>query len=145
MINLTIKKLITGLILIACPATIVSADEDTRQLVQLPEMMQQHMMSNMRDHLVALNEILISMTNGEPDKAADIAENRLGISSLGSHGASHMAVHMPQEMQQAGTSMHRAASEFALKAQEGEMTPAYKALSGITTACVACHSAFRIR
>ena len=145
MIKLIIKKLITGVIIIASSATVVSADENTRQLIQLPEMMQQHMMSNMRDHLAALNEILISMANGELDKAADIAENRLGISSLELHGASHMAAHMPQEMQQAGTSMHRAASEFALKAQEGEMTPAYKALSGITTACVACHSAFRIR
>jgi hypothetical protein len=53
------------------------ADEDTRQQVELPEMMQQHMMSNMRDHLVAMNEILASMANDELDKAAEIAESRL--------------------------------------------------------------------
>jgi cytochrome c556 len=41
--------------------------------------------------------------------------------------------------------MHRAASRFALKAQEGEVLPAYKALSEITAACVACHSGYRIR
>ena len=99
------------------------ADNDTRQLVHLPEMMQQHMMSNMRDHLVAINEILVNLGNGEMDKAAEIAEQRLGMSSLESHGASHMAKFMPEGMRHAGTSMHRAASRFALKAQEGELLP----------------------
>jgi hypothetical protein len=132
-------------ILLACSSNISIADEDTRQLVQLPEMMQQHMMSNMRDHLVALNEILINMANGELEKAAAIAESRLGMSSLESHGASHMAKFMPEGMRHAGTSMHRAASRFALKAQEGEVLPAYNALSEVTSACVTCHSGYRIR
>ena len=121
------------------------AGEDSRQLVELPEMMQQHMMSNMRDHLVALNQILVNMANGQLDQAAEVAESRLGMSSLEAHGASHMAQFMPEGMRQAGTSMHRAASRFALKAQEGDALPAYKALSEITSACVACHSAYRIR
>ena len=56
-----------------------------------------------------------------------------------------MSKFMPEGMQQAGTSMHRAASRFALKAQEGEALPAYSALSEVTSACVACHSSYRIR
>ena len=126
-------------------SSISTADEDPRQLVKLPEMMQQHMMSNMRDHLVAINEILINMASGQPDKAAEIAESRLGMSSLESHGANHMARFMPEGMRQAGTSMHRAASRFALKAQEGDVLSAYNALSEVTSACVACHSGYRIR
>jgi hypothetical protein len=121
------------------------AGEDSRQFVELPEMMQQHMMSNMRDHLAAINEILITMANGQLDRAADIAELRLGMSSLQSHEASHMARFMPENMRLAGTSMHRAASRFALKAQEGELVPAYSTLSEVTSACVACHSGYRIR
>ena len=121
------------------------ADEDPRQLVQLPEMMQQHMMSNMRDHLAAINEILLKLANGELEKAAEVAEVRLGMSSLESHGASHMARFMPEGMRQAGTLMHRAASRFALMAQEVEVLPAYLALSEITAACVACHAGYRIR
>ena len=124
---------------------VVQANEDARLLVELPEMMQQHMMSNMRDHLVALNEILNSMANDDLDKAAEIAESRLGMSSLEAHGASHMAKFMPEGMKQAGTSMHRAASRFALRAQEGDSMPAYRALSEVTSACVACHSGYRIR
>ena len=121
------------------------ADEDKRQLVELPGMMQQHMMSNMRDHLKAINEILLSLGNDEMDKAADIAEQRLGMSSLKSHGASHMAKFMPKGMSQTGTAMHKAASRFALKAQEGDLLSAYKMLSQVTSACVSCHSVYRIK
>ena len=102
-------------------------------------------MSNMRDHLVAMNEILVNMGNGEFDKAAEIAEKRLGMSSLESHGASHMAKFMPEGMRQAGTDMHRSASRFALKAQEEELLPAVKSLAQVSSACVACHSGYRIR
>ena len=132
-------------ILLACSYRVSLADDDSRKLVQLPEMMQQHMMSNMRDHLVAINEILIEMANGDFDKAAEVAEYRLGMSALKSHGASHMAKFMPEGMRQAGTAMHKAASRFALKAQEEEVLPAYNALSEVTSACVACHSGYRIR
>ena len=132
-------------ILLVCSSNVTIAEDDTRQLVQLPEMMQQHMMSNMRDHLVVVNELLITMAHGELEKAAEIAEYRLGMSSLESHGASHMAKFMPTGMRQAGTAMHKAASRFALKAQEGEVLPAYSALSEVTSACVACHSGYRIR
>ncbi len=136
---------ITVPILLVFASNISIADEDSRQLIELPEMMQQHMMSNMRDHLVTINKILINMANGQLDQAAEIAESRLGMSSLESHGASHMAKFMPEGMRQAGTSMHRAGSRFALKAQEGEVLPAYNALSEVTSACVACHSGYRIR
>ena len=122
-----------------------AAADDGRQPVGLPEMLQRHMMMNMRDHLAALDEILAAMGNGELDRAAEIAEQRLGMSSLDSHGAGHMAEFMPKGMREAGTRMHRAASRFALTAQEGELTPACKQLSEVTDACVACHAAYRIR
>ena len=132
-------------ILLVCSSSVSMAEDDARQLVQLPEMMQQHMMSNMRDHLAVINELLINIANDELDEAARIAEYRLGMSALESHGASHMARFMPEGMRQAGTDMHRAASRFALKAQEGDVLPAYAVLSEITSACVACHSGYRIR
>ncbi|MGV6857563.1 MAG: hypothetical protein ACWA5X_01185 [bacterium] len=120
------------------------ADDDTRAFVELPEMMQHHMMSNMRGHLESINDILASLSNEKFDQAAEIAETRLGMSSLTSHGASHMAKFMPQGMREAGMNMHKAASRFAKRAQEGEAPAAYKALTEVTAACVACHSAYRI-
>ena len=101
------------------------------------------MLGNMRDHLVAINEILTYLATDELEKAADVAESRLGFSSFESHGASHIAKFMPEDMAATGTAMHRAASQFARVAQEGEVLPAYKKLKDITAACTACHAAYR--
>lgn len=131
--------------LIAIPAAGIAAQNDPRVPVELPEMMQQHMLANMRDHLAAIDEILLQLGRGELEKAAETAEYRLGMSSLESHGARHMAQFMPEGMRAAGTAMHQAASRFALTAQEGEALPAYRALAGITSACVACHAGYRIK
>ena len=126
-------------------STILSANEDSRKLVELPVMMQKHMLENMRDHLKAINEIIHNLSNNEMDKAASIAEHRLGMSSLDSHGASHMGKFMPVGMRQAGTNMHKAASRFALKAEEGGLKSAYKSLAEVTSTCVACHSSYRVK
>ena len=143
MLNKIIKFTLSALVIIN--SGMLQAEEDSRQFVELPEMMQKHMMSNMRDHLKTINEILIHLSNNEMDKAGETAEKRIGMSSLDSHGASHMGKFMPKGMRQAGTNMHKAASRFALKAQEGDLLPAYKMLSEVTSACVACHSAYRIK
>ena len=136
--------ILPAVLLFSCATGTNLAADDTRQLVQLPDKMQQHMLSNMRDHLAAINEILQTMAEDDLDGAADIAEARLGMSSLDDHGAAHMAGFMPAGMREAGNGMHRAASRFALKAQEGEAMSAYAALAEVTAACVACHAAYRI-
>ena len=137
--------LVAAALILSCTGKLAKAEDDTRILVQMPEMMQQHMLSNMRDHLNTLNEILINMANDKLDIASDIAEHRLGMSSLDLHGASHLAKFMPEAMQQAGTNMHHAASRFAMKLEEGDMPSALNALSEVTSACVACHASYRIR
>jgi hypothetical protein len=122
--------------------------EDARQTVKMPDMMQAHMLSNMRDHLLALEEITRNLAEGQYDKASEIAENRLGMSSLLTHGASHMGKFMPEEMSRIGTKMHRAASRFAMAAKdaelEGGLNKAFSALSEVMQQCVACHSAYKI-
>ena len=132
------------LLISACLSTASAADKDTRELVKFPQMIQQHMLANMRDHLVVINEILIYLADDEMDKAADIAEHRLGMSAMTLHGAGHQTQFMPDGMKKIGSSMHRAASRFARKAEEGDPVPAYKALQEVTAACVACHAAYRV-
>lgn len=122
-----------------------SASDDKRELVELPARMQEHMLANMRDHLAAVHEMLTAINEDNLDQAAQIAEQRLGMSSLGSHGAHHMGRFMPKQMGELGMSMHRAASRFALVAEEGERLASYQAINDITAACVACHAAYKIR
>lgn len=125
------------------------ANADSRELVSLPSMMQDHMLGNMRDHLATMNEILAALAAGKLDQAADIAESRLGMSSLQSHGAAHLASMMPKPMQEMGTNMHRAASRFARTAQEAKVEDGLErtlgALSELTQQCMACHAQYRIK
>jgi cytochrome c556 len=122
--------------------------QDNRQYVDMPAHMRDHMLGNMRDHLLALQSITRQLAEGRYDEAADVAEARLGMSSLQSHGASHMAQFMPKDMSETGTAMHRAASRFAVAARdaavEGGLAKAFGALSEVMQQCVACHSAYRV-
>lgn len=140
------RTLVAAAIAVATISTSFAAD-DSRELVKMPAPMVQHMLSNMRDHLLAITEIQQSLGKGDYQRAAEIAEKRIGMSSLGSHGASHMAPFMPKPMQDIGTQMHKAASQFALVAQEssvdGNTQRAVGALSEITKQCVACHASYR--
>ena len=68
-----------------------TVEADARQLVKFPEPMRLHTITSMRDHLFALQEINVAFSRNEFDKAASIAEQRLGMSSLELHGASHIA------------------------------------------------------
>ena len=139
------RTVILTMIAATCSAPAAAAD-DARQLVTMPAPMSQHMLSNMRDHLLAVTEIQRALGAADYQRAADIAEQRIGLSSLESHGASHMAPFMPKPMQDIGTRMHKAASQFALVAQEtgadGNLSRAVGALSKVTEQCVACHAAY---
>jgi len=122
---------------------------DARQKIEMPPMMQEHMLNNMRDHLRALQEIQAALAKSDFDKAADIAEQRIGMSSLETHGAAHMAPYMPKPMQDIGTQMHRAASRFSRTAQEavvkGNMAPVLDDFSTLLRQCIACHDSYRLR
>ena len=54
--------------------------------------------------------------------------------------AHEVAKYMPQGMQDAGTAMHKTASQFAIVAVDsgvtGDMKPVFSALANLTSACV---------
>lgn len=124
------------------------AEGDGRQWVQMPPEARQQMLSNMRDHLFAITEIQRALSMQAFDKAADIAEKRLGASSTQAHGGHHLGKYMPKEMREIGIQMHQNASRFALTAQEsaveGGVPRALGSLSEMMNMCVACHARFRL-
>lgn len=121
---------------------------DSRVLVKFPAMLREHELANMRDHLQTLSQIQAYLAARDFDRAADIAEKRLGMSSLPLHGAHDVAPYMPKGMQDAGTAMHHAASQFAVATQEAainnDVPAALAALNKVTQACVACHAGYRL-
>lgn len=126
-----------------------AAPRDPRQAVRFPKALRDHTLANMRDHLLALQEIQEALARQEYDKAGDIAEQRLGMSSLALHGAHDAARFMPKGMQEAGTAMHRQASRFAVASRDagatGDLRPALAALAATTAQCVACHAGYRVQ
>ena len=133
--------LILGALLVS--STLFASDE--RQLVELPEHMQVHMLGNMRDHLATLGEATRLLAEQNYEKAAEVVESRLGMSSLELHGAAHMAKFMPKPMREMGTEMHKASSRLARSIQEGEPQQIFRNLSQLTTRCNACHTHYRVK
>lgn len=122
---------------------------DAREFVKFPPMLVEQTLANMRDHLQTLQEIQLHLGMGQTEVAAKLAESRLGMSSLGLHGAAEVSKYMPQGMQDAGTAMHRAASRFAVIAQDagatGDLKPVFAGLAEITAQCVGCHAGYRLK
>lgn len=106
------------------------------------------MLANMRDHLLAVSLLQSALAVEDYDAASEIAERRLGMSAMGRHGAGHMARVMPEGMRAIGSEMHRAASRFAIIAQDAsvdqDLAAALAGLAEVTNQCVACHAAYRI-
>ena len=122
---------------------------DSRQLVTYPTALRIHTLANMRDHLQTMGDIQEALSKGSFDKASELAEQRLGMSSLKMHGAHEVAKFMPSGMQDAGSAMHRSASRFALVAKDasvtGDLKGALSSLHHLNQTCVACHAAFRLQ
>jgi cytochrome c556 len=128
-----------------------SPSDDPRQLVSMPAPMREHMLANMRDHLATLDALIGDIGDNKFDAASKLLEERLGMSSLSLHHAAEMAPYFPQPMQDAGTSMHHAASRLALALQNASVAQTYDAmrkvnasLHEVTSSCVSCHAGYRL-
>jgi hypothetical protein len=124
-----------------------SSGGDTRQLVPMPDQARELMRKDMLDHLSALNEIIGYLASNNLDAAADVAEARMGRSSMGKHRGTGMGPgrFMPLEMRNLGWGMHDAATEFSKLAKQGDLKSAYSELQKVTSSCVACHYSYRTR
>lgn len=160
--------------LLFCPlATLASpaAEPATeRQPVALPPAIRDQFLADMRDHLTEISQIHAALADGAFNRAADIAEQRLGFAAPSSaacrmpgmalaHTApdqhldrmmdnSEMTKFMPKEMHMVGYRMHTAADRFAQTARKAAATSDYRsalyALSKVTQQCVACHTQFKL-
>ncbi len=152
---MNLRELFLALVLCFGPAISVDAENaepqvaatDNRLFVEMPEEAQQLMRKHMRDHLMALSEILGYLAKNDFSSAAEVAEQRLGESSMGRHRATGMGPgrFMPLSMRQIGQGMHKAASKFADIANSSDMDKSNSALQEVVALCVACHVSYRIR
>ncbi len=124
-----------------------SSGKDTRQLVSMPEQTLEIMRQDMLEHLATLSEIIGYLAANNLEAAADVAEKKMGRSSMGKHRGTGMGPSrfMPPAMHSIGRGMHEAASEVATAAKQGDLKGAYTSLQKVTSSCVACHYSYRTR
>ena len=142
-------KLARFLLFFALTAAATTHAEDTRPLAPLPPAAQESLRQEMLENLAALNEILTLVGSGKLAEAGEVAEAKLGVSSMGKHRAKPMDArpgpHMPPAMHGIGIDGHKAVSEFARVAATGDRDKALALLPNLTAACVACHYSYRTR
>ncbi|SEH30707.1 hypothetical protein [Magnetospirillum fulvum] len=123
---------------------------DPRELVPMPPGIQESLLMNMQDHLVALDTIVSHVASERFTEAARIADQRLRFSNT--EGEAAITDWFPPAMMGAKDALRAAATRFAVAAQKADKARDYAsmrdvawAIGDITAACTGCHGHYRVR
>ena len=114
---------------------------DTRAPVPLLPRMAHHQKQNMRDHLVAVQEIVTAMTTDD-FAAIERAAGRIGLSERMGQMCTHMGAGAPGFTDLA-LNFHRTADSIAAAARRGDRAAVTGALGSTLQTCTGCHAAYR--
>jgi len=114
---------------------------DTRTPVPLLPMMADHQKRNMRDHLLAVQEIVVALA-ADDFATIERAAGRIGFSEQMGQMCAHMGAGAPGFTDKA-LEFHRIADTVAVAAKAGDRTRVLTALGATLQACTACHATFR--
>jgi hypothetical protein len=126
----------------AAPAPTAVLDRmDSRTAVPLLPMMANHQKENMRDHLRAVQEIVLALTTDD-FPAVERATGRIGYSESMGKMCQHMGAGAPGFTEQA-LKFHHTADTIATAARKRDRAGVLGALSATMQTCVACHATFK--
>jgi hypothetical protein len=114
---------------------------DSRRPLPLPPMMANHQKQNMRDHLVAVQEIIAATATAD-FAAAERAASRIGYSEQMGQMCTHMGAAAPGFTDQA-LAFHRTADTIAAAARQHDRDGVLRALSSTLQTCTACHATWK--
>ncbi len=119
----------------------MEAQDDTRISLGIKGTMRgEHQLSNMREHLTALSEIIDNMNNNRYDDASDVAKEKLGLTMKMSSTCGSFNNKSFEEM---GVRFHKTADELAQVLKTKDQKKSMIALQRVTNGCVQCHSSFK--
>jgi hypothetical protein len=104
-------------------------------------MMANHQKQNMRDHLVAVQEIIIALATDDY-AAIEKAAGRIGFSEQTGQMCSHMGAGAPGFTDLA-LAFHRTADTITTAAQQRDRAAVTRALGATLQTCTGCHQTFR--
>lgn len=114
---------------------------DKRTPVPLLPMMANHQRQNMRDHLLAVQEI-VSAATADDFAAVERASRRIGYSEQMGQTCNHMGLGAPGFTERA-LDFHRTADTITAAAQRRDGPAVLAALGTTLAACTSCHATFR--
>lgn len=127
----------------ASSAITVSDSMDSRVAVPLLPMMANHQKQNMRDHLAAVQEIVIGVGSKDFDAIAQAAE-RIGYSEQMGLMCTHMGAGAPGFTEQS-LRFHHTADKISHAAGAHDLPGVLGALGETLATCTGCHAVFKQR
>lgn len=122
------------------PHAALSALDKRKPLPLLP-MMANHQKANMREHLVAVQEITSALSKDDY-AAAEQAAHRLGFSEQVGQMCTHMGAGAPGFAEQA-LAFHHTADRIAASPRHKDRAQALADLGATLQACTGCHAAWK--
>ena len=129
----------------AAPSAASAADEldrmDTRAPVPLLPMMANHQKQNMRDHLVAVQEIVAAIA-ADDFAGVERAVGRIGFSEQMGQMCTHMGAGAPGFTEQA-LNFHHTADRIGAAARARDRARVLTELGATLQTCTSCHAAWK--
>jgi len=114
---------------------------DTRTAVPLLPMMANHQKQNMRDHLLAVQEIVTAVATDDY-AGVEKAAGRIGFSEQMGQMCTHMGAGAPGFAEQA-LAFHHTADRIGDAAKKHDRNAVLAGLSATLETCTACHAAWK--
>ena len=114
---------------------------DTRIAVPLLPMMANHQKQNMRDHLLAVQEIVFALSTDDFG-GVERAAGRIGYTEQMGQMCAHMGAGAPGFTEQS-LHFHHTADTITVAARQHDREAVMRALGSTLQTCTACHAAFR--
>jgi hypothetical protein len=114
---------------------------DTRTPVPLAPAMANHQKQNMRDHLLAVHDIVAALATSD-FSAAERAAGRMGYSQQMEQMCHHMGAGTPAFTEVAMT-FHHTADTIGAAAKRGDTGAVLAALGNTLASCTGCHATFK--
>jgi hypothetical protein len=114
--------------------------EDDRISLNLNKMQKRHQLSNMRNHLKAVQEIISFIAEDNYDSAANIASSQLGLTKEMKMMCSNFG---DAGFEKLGIAFHQSADEMSTIFRSKDKQKSLVALSKTVNYCVSCHESYR--
>ncbi len=116
------------------------SSEDSRISLNLPPMMKQHQLANMRAHLDAVRQIVSSIAEDDFNGASEIAAQQLGSNKRMMKMCNMIENEAFKGM---GLAFHKSGDDLAKTLKTGNLKESLRALNNTMNYCVSCHATFR--